>query len=97
LPWVLIKAVIYGEYLNSRGIGMKKPRLRFSISIGVTPLPRHLQVSGQTRAEFSAAVIFAFCGNRPIRAFGLASAPEAEPANICRILAFRPALAQGLR
>jgi hypothetical protein len=46
------------------------------------------------RAEYSAAGIFASCGNCSIRAFGLALAPEAEPANIYRILSFRPALAQ---
>ena len=33
---------------------MEKPCLRFSIFFGVTPLPRHLQVSSQKRAEFSA-------------------------------------------
>jgi len=52
---------------------MEKPRLCFSISIGVTPLPRHLQVSAQKPAEFSAAGDcngFLFCGNNAICAFG---------------------------
>ena len=34
---------------------MEKPCLRFSISVGVTPLPRHLQGWSQMRAEFSEA------------------------------------------
>jgi hypothetical protein len=91
----LRKAVIYGEYLNSRGIGMEKPRLRLSISIGVTPLPRPLQVSGQKPAEFSAVMAMVFFGNRGISAFGHVSALEAEPAIICRFHSFRPTLAQG--